>query len=170
MGKFITFAAVMLAAGVLVARWADRSGFTRSTPSAMAAAPAGSPASLSNSRTVTLSRGDDGHFRTEARVDGRRLELLVDTGASQIALRASDAARLGVHPAARDYNVRVSTANGMTRAAMVQLGMVEVGDIVVRNVPALVQPDEALSVNLLGMSFLSRVRWSYERGRLVIEQ
>ena len=58
----------------------------------------------------------------------------------------------------------------MTRAAMVQLGMVEVGDIVVRNVPALVQPDEALSVNLLGMSFLSRVRWSYERGRLVIEQ
>jgi clan AA aspartic protease (TIGR02281 family) len=58
----------------------------------------------------------------------------------------------------------------MTRAAMVQLGMVEVGDIVLLNVPALVQADEALGVNLLGMSFLSRVRWTYERGRLVIEQ
>ena len=47
---------------------------------------------------------------------------------------------------------------------------VEVGDIVVRNVPAIVMPDEALSVNLLGMSFLSRVRWTHERGRLVLEQ
>ena len=158
MGKFLTFAAVVLAAGVLVARWADRSGFTRSTPSAMAAAPGEPPASSSNSRSVTLSRGADGHFRTEARVDGRRLELVVDTGASQIALRASDAARLGIHPTPRDYNVRVSTANGMTRAAMVQLGMVEVGNIVVRDVPALIHPDEALGVNLLGMSFLSRVR------------
>ena len=46
----------------------------------------------------------------------------------------------------------------MTRAAMVQLGMVEVGNIVVRDVPALIHPDEALGVNLLGMSFLSRVR------------
>ena len=158
MGKFITFAAVVLAAGVLVARWADRSGFTRSTPSAMAAAPGEPPTSLSNSRSVTLSRGGDGHFRTEARVDGRRLELVVDTGATQIALRASDAARLGIHPTPRDYTVRVSTANGMTRAAMVQLGMVEVGNIVVRDVPALIHPDEALGVNLLGMSFLSRVR------------
>ena len=39
-----------------------------------------------------------------------------------------------------------------------------------RNVPALVQPDEALGVNLLGMSFLSRVRWTHERGRLILEQ
>jgi aspartyl protease family protein len=170
MGKLITFAAVVVAAGVLVARWADQSGLTRSTPSAMAAAPGESPTGLSNSRAVTLPRGHDGHFRTEARVDGRRLELVVDTGASQIALRASDAARLGIHPAPRDYNVRVSTANGMTRAATVQLGMVEVGNIVVRDVPALIHPDEALGVNLLGMSFLSRVRWSYERGRLMIEQ
>jgi aspartyl protease family protein len=45
-----------------------------------------------------------------------------------------------------------------------------IGNIVVRDVPALVHPDEVLGVNLLGMSFLSRVRWTYERGRLVIEQ
>jgi aspartyl protease family protein len=85
---------------------------------------------------VTLSRSSDGHFRTEARVDGRRLELIVDTGASQIALRASDAARLGIHPTPRDYNVRVSTANGITRAALIQLQRVEVEDIVVRDVIA----------------------------------
>jgi aspartyl protease family protein len=136
----------------------------------MAAAQQAAPASVSNSRTVTLSRSSDGHFRTEARVDGRRLELVVDTGASQIALRASDAARLGIHPTPRDYNVRVSTANGITRAALIQLQRVEVEDIVVRDVAALVQPDEALGVNLLGMSFLSRVRWTHERGKLILEQ
>jgi aspartyl protease family protein len=81
-----------------------------------------------------------------------------DTGASQIALRESDAARLGIHPTPRDYKVKIHTANGIGRAALVQLRMVEVGNIVVRDLPALVSPDEALGVNLLGMSFLSRVR------------
>ncbi len=170
MGKFIIFAAMILGAGVVDARLADRSVPIAASPSAMAAAQQAAPASVSNSRTVTLSRSSDGHFRTEARVDGRRLELVVDTGASQIALRASDAARLGIHPTPRDYNVRVSTANGITRAALIQLQRVEVEDIVVRDVAALVQPDEALGVNLLGMSFLSRVRWTHERGKLILEQ
>jgi len=48
--------------------------------------------------------------------------------------------------------------------------MVEIGNIVVRDLPALVSPDEALGVNLLGMSFLSRVRWSHDHGNLIIEQ
>jgi aspartyl protease family protein len=170
MGRFIIFAVVVLAAGVGIARWVDRSSPVGSSPSALAAGPVESPANVSDWRTVTLSPGQDGHFRTEARVDGSRLELVVDTGASQIALRASDAARLGIHPTQRDYNIRVATANGVTRAASVELRMVEVGNIVVRNVPALVHPDEALGVNLLGMSFLSRVRWMHERGRLVLEQ
>jgi aspartyl protease family protein len=64
----------------------------------------------------------------------------------------------------------MSTANGEGRAARVDLNMVEVGDIIVRDVPALVVPDEALSVNLLGMTFLSRVRWAHEKGKLVLEQ
>jgi aspartyl protease family protein len=170
MGRFIILAAAVLAAGVLVARWAERGGAIGSSPSAMAVAPVSSPTSVSNSRTVTLLPGNDGHFWTDARVDGRRLELVVDTGASQIALRAGAAARLGIHPAPRDYNVKVSTANGITRAALVQLRMVEIGNIVVRDVPALVHPDEALGVNLLGMSFLSRVRWTHERGKLILEQ
>jgi aspartyl protease family protein len=170
MGKFIILAAMILAAGVMAARLADRSVRIGPSPSALAAAPQSAGANASSSRTVTLSRSSDGHFRTDARIDGRRLELVVDTGASQIALRASDAARLGIHPTARDYSVRVSTANGITRAALVQLLRVEIDDIVVRDVPALVHPDETLGVNLLGMSFLSRVRWTHERGKLILEQ
>ena len=170
MGRFIIFAVAVLAVGVLAARTIDRGGAIKSPPSALAAGKIDSAPDSPLWHTVTLSPGRDGHFWTEARVDGLRLELVVDTGASQIALRASDAARLGIHPTPRDYNIRVATANGVTLAASVELRMVEVGNIMVRNVPALVHPDEALGVNLLGMSFLSRVRWMHERGRLVLEQ
>ena len=94
MGRLVTFAVAVLVAGVLIARWADRGVPTPSAPSAMAAAPDDSPAGSSNSRTISLSPGNDGHFRAQARVDGRVLELIVDTGASTVALRATDAARL----------------------------------------------------------------------------
>jgi aspartyl protease family protein len=98
------------------------------------------------------------------------MEFLVDTGASSIALRESDAARLGIHPAQREYTVSASTANGIVRVAPVELNRVDIGSLTVRNVHAVVFPDEALGQNLLGMSFLSRVRWEHRNGRLVLEQ
>src|SRR5712692_6768524 len=129
MGRIFAIAAMALVVGVLVARLADRNVHVPAAPSAMAAQPMPAPTNSSNSRSVTLSRGNGGHFWTEARVDGRRLEFMVDTGASQIALRASDAAQLGIHPTLRDYSIQIATANGMTRAALVQLGMVEIGNV-----------------------------------------
>jgi aspartyl protease family protein len=170
MRQIVIMAGVLLVLGVLTARYIDHKAMrSPSAATAMTAAPdaASSPA---NSRSVVLKRGNGGHFWTEARVDGRRIEFVVDTGASAIALRESDAARLGIHPSQRDYSVKVSTANGITHAAPVLLRRVEIGDIAVRDVPALVQPDNALSVNLLGMTFLSKVRWTHDRGRLVLEQ
>ena len=145
---------------------------TNARPRAATAANDGPPApQVSNGyRTVRLQSDDRGHFQVEARVDGRRLDFIVDTGATHIALRASAAARLGIHPTPRDYTVKVNTANGEGRAARVELGMVEVGGIVVRDLPAFVHPDEALGLNLLGMSFLARLRWTHERGRLMLEQ
>jgi aspartyl protease family protein len=122
------------------------------------------------SRTVSLSRADNGHFMTDGTVDGRRLNFMVDTGASSIAMRESDAARLGIHPSRRDYTIRVSTANGTLMAAPIMLNRVEIGDLLVRNVAAVVLPDEALGQNLLGMSFLSQVHWQYQSGKLVLEQ
>jgi aspartyl protease family protein len=65
----------------------------------------------------------------------------------------------------------VSTANGTVRAAPIQLGMVEIDDLVVHDVAALVLPDGALTQNLLGLSFLSRLRrFEYSDGKLVLEQ
>ncbi len=167
MGKLIFFTVTVLIVGTVCARMIDQGRPASAPPSAMAAQPAPRAASPSS---VTLSRGNGGHFWTDARIDGRRLELMVDTGASQIALRASDAARLAIHPTAREYSVKVATANGMTRVAQVRLRMVEIGSIVVYDVPALVHEDDGLGVNLLGMSFLSRVRFTHEHGKLILEK
>jgi aspartyl protease family protein len=118
-----------------------------------------------------VPRDPRGHFEVDARVDGRRLNFMIDTGASVIALTADNAATLGIHPAEREYTVLVKTANGTVRAAPVELDRVEIEDITVRDVSAIVLPDGALSDNLLGMSFLSRLhRWEFADGKLVLEQ
>jgi aspartyl protease family protein len=170
MRQIAMLSAVLLVLGVLVVRFIDHSAARRMPPAANAMTAAQEQSSPANSRSVVLNRGRGGHFWTEARVDGRRMDFVVDTGASTISLRESDAARLGLHPSERDYTVKVNTANGVSRAAPVELRTVEIGDVVVRNVAALVHPDNALGVNLLGMSFLSRVRWTHEHGKLMLEQ
>jgi aspartyl protease family protein len=163
MRNIILFAFAALAAAVLVPRlYLDKVDATV-TPAVIQPQPV-------NYRTLTLARSDNGHFETDATIDGRRMHVLVDTGATHIALREADAARLGIHPAQRDYTAQVTTANGTVLAARTELNRVEMGGIVVFNVAALVLPDEALSQNLLGMSFLSRVRFEHRDGRLVLEQ
>jgi aspartyl protease family protein len=168
----LTVAAVALAAAVIVPRYAARMNLGAAAPAMMAARPDNpSPLTSANSRSVVIAPGRGGHFLVEGHVDGRRLDFMVDTGASVIALTERDAAMLGIHPAARDYTATVRTANGNTRAAPVELNMVEIDDIVVRNVAALVMPDSALSDNLLGLSFLQRLRrFEYADGKLVLEQ
>lgn len=124
-----------------------------------------------SSRSLTLESGQDGHYPAEARIEGRRVDFIVDTGASLVILRESDAARLGIRPMRSDYTATVSTANGKIKAARASLDRVELGGITVENVQALVLPDEALWKNLLGMSFLSRLkRYEVANGRMVLEQ
>lgn len=164
--RILVVALVLLAGGVMAVRHLEGAGQKTVAMNATPAPVSTSPAA----RNIVLTKGRNGHFEVEARVDGRRLAFLVDTGASHIALRESAANRLGIYPRPADYTVRVSTANGVTKAARVQLRSVEVGDIMVRDVAAIVHPDAGLGVNLLGMSFLSRVRWTHERGKLVLEQ
>jgi len=171
MRSVMAFAFLALVAALIVPRLHVGNGATAAAPAApSASAPTEAASSAAAYRTMTIQRGSNGHFNVEAEVDGRRMEFLVDTGASVIALRERDAARLGIHPAQREYTAQVSTANGIVRAAPVELNRVDVGSLTVRNVQALVLPDEALGQNLLGMSFLSRVRFEHRDGRLVLEQ
>jgi aspartyl protease family protein len=174
MRTIASFAALAIAAGIIVPRYASQAPVGHAAPALMAAQPMAATAQSQpayDSRSVVVPRNARGHFQIDGRVDGRRLTFMVDTGASVIALTAEDAASLGVHPSPSDFTAMVSTANGTVRAAPVELGMVEIEDITVHNVSALVMPDGALSQNLLGMSFLSRLhRWEFADGKLVLEQ
>jgi aspartyl protease family protein len=172
MRSVMVFAAVTLAAAATVPRYLGRTPTDR--PAAVMAAAqsvvAPSP-TASNSRSVVVRRNADGRFQIGGRVDGRRLTFTVDTGASVVALSADTAATLGIHPAERDFTSEVRTANGSVNAAPIVLDTVEVDDLELHNVAALVLPDGALSDNLLGMSFLSRLRhWEFANGELVLEQ
>lgn len=169
MRQVVILAAVVVAGGVYAARFADHS-LTQPTPQAAIVEPTQAQP-VSYGRTLTIEADRAGHFQVEARIEGRRLDFMVDTGASLVVLRETDAATVGIRPTPRDYTATVATANGKIKAAPAKLGRVEVGGITVYDVPALVLPDEVLSQNLLGVSFLSRLkRYEYADGRLVLEQ
>ncbi len=172
MRTVVTFAVFALAAGAIVPKYAEQMHAGAAAPTMLTARPQAAVASGSgNSREVVISPGFNGHFQVEGSVDGRRMNFMVDTGASVVALTARDAAALGIHPAAGEYSAMVRTANGTVRAAPVELNMVEIDDIAVHNVGAMVLPDGALADNLLGLTFLSRLhRFEYADGKLVLEQ
>lgn len=172
MRQFLLLFVVVAAVALGAARHFDQTGKAGGDKAmAMGAKPSpAAPPQTSAYRTVTLRSDSRGHFQVEARVDGRPVSFLVDTGASMIAMNEKSAARLGIHPRASDYKYKTQTANGVGRAARVVLNRVEVDGITVRDVEAFVIPDNQLSTNLLGMTFLSRVKWTHDRGRLVLEQ
>jgi len=108
---------------------------------------------------VSLRKDVRGHFVAMASVEGTRVRFLVDTGATSVALNESDAKRIGIDISRLSYVIPVSTANGQTFAAPIELRDITIGDIRVENIPATVIKDSDQS--LLGMSFLSRLN-SYE--------
>ena len=109
-------------------------------------------------RSVELKPGAFGHYRAQAEINGRPVEVLVDSGASLVVLSHEDAERAGLRPRAQDYTQRVGTANGVTRVAPMLLDRVSIGDISVRNVEAAIGEPGKLGQSLLGMTFLGRLQ------------
>jgi aspartyl protease family protein len=170
MRNILIFAGLMVGAGTYMAQTADR--MTAAPALAKTTSVKVSPAiAPTGARSLSIPRDARGHFQTEGRIDGQRIDFMVDTGASVIALNEKSAARFGLRPSRGDYNATVTTANGTIKAARTRLAMVELGGLVVRDVDAMVLPDEALSENLLGLSFLSKLkRFEYAGGKMVLEQ
>jgi aspartyl protease family protein len=122
-------------------------------------------------RSVTLQADAAGHFHADAEIEGRIVPMLVDTGASVVALRPEDAAKVGLSPMPSDYKVAMSTANGVTTAAEVRIRELRIGGIAVRDVRAVVMQPGLMSQSLLGMSFLKALgRVQMGSRELVIEQ
>ncbi len=107
---------------------------------------------------VTIKKNPrDRQFWTEARINNRTITMLVDTGASSVALTPADAKRAGIKLRSLDYNVPINTAGGQVMAARVTLKSVKVGSIRVKNVNGIVIP-KGLSISLLGMSYLGEIK------------
>jgi aspartyl protease family protein len=113
--------------------------------------------------TVALRAGSGRHFRAIAEMNGERVQVLVDTGASDVALTKEDARRIGIDPSRLAYTVPYRTANGTSFGAPVRIGSVKIGDIVFDDVAGHVA-DGDLGQSLLGMSFLRRLSSFEVRG------
>lgn len=105
--------------------------------------------------TTVLTADGRGHFLTTGSINGASMRFLVDTGASTVAMGASDARRAGVDPT-RGEKGFAQTANGVAEVSRVRLHSVRVGDIVLNDVEATVHSQDMPMV-LLGMSFLNRM-------------
>ncbi|MGN6209401.1 TIGR02281 family clan AA aspartic protease [Asticcacaulis sp.] len=109
-----------------------------------------------NTHVTAIPKAKDGHFWANATVNTRAVRFLVDTGATVVALTPADAQRLGFDSQSLVYDREVTTANGKTYAATVNLSVVGIGQSTVRNVDAMVVKD-GLTTSLLGMSYLGRL-------------
>jgi aspartyl protease family protein len=109
-------------------------------------------------RNVEIPSAVDGHFYVEAEIDGREVSAIVDTGATFVVLRESDARRAGVRVGRSDFTMAMMTANGESYAAPVTLRRVAVEGIEIRDVQAVIVRDDQLGISLLGASFLNQLR------------
>ncbi len=118
-------------------------------------------------RAVEIARGRSGEFFVDTQVNGARIGMVLDTGASSVVLTPEAAKAAGLPLEVLSYSVTIETANGRARAAPVMLDRIAVGSILERSVPALVAQPGQLRVSLLGMSFLNRLEgWDVRNDRL----
>ncbi len=106
---------------------------------------------------VELTANSGGHFETAAEVNGNEIDVMIDTGATLVALTYEDAERAGLFLKSADFTQGVRTANGTAKVAPVTLSSITIGDITVRNVKGAVAEPGKLHKTLLGMSFLGRL-------------
>jgi aspartyl protease family protein len=118
---------------------------------------------------VEIARGRGGSFGVSAEINGARVSMILDTGASAVVLTQDAAKAAGLPLEVLNYNVSVDTANGRTRAASVTLDRLAVGGVVERQVPALIAQPGLLRTSLLGMTFLNRLEsWEVRGDKLVL--
>jgi aspartyl protease family protein len=118
-------------------------------------------------RSVTLRRAPDSHFYAEARMNGQPIKVMVDSGASMVALRRVDAQKMGINVDSLPIKGEARTAGGVVPMRVLTLRVVDVGGIRLENVAAAIvdlPPDQDMPATLLGQSYLSRLASMEVRG------
>ena len=104
---------------------------------------------ISHGRTAEVARTGSGDFAISAQINGARVHMVVDTGATSVVLTAEDAKAAGLPLALLNYTVSIETANGRARAAPVTLDRIAMGELEERSVEALVVQPGQLRTSLL---------------------
>ena len=128
----------------------------------------GAGASAGRGTRIVLNESSGGHFMTAGQINGRAVQFMVDTGATSIAMSASDAERAGIAYKTGEA-VRMSTANGISQGFRIKLNSVRVGDVEVFDVDAVVIP-QPMPYLLLGNSFLSRFQMRRENTLMTLDK
>lgn len=118
---------------------------------------------------VTLQSAADGHYYAQLTINGVPVDVIADTGATNLVLSRRDAERVGIDPGRLVYPGQASTANGVVRTARVTLDRVGFGPFEDRGVPAYVT-DGALEGSLLGMDYLRRFSIRIDGGRMTLSR
>jgi len=125
---------------------------------------------VTSASATSISKSTDGHFWVEAQVNSSSVRFLVDTGASVVALTPHDAQLSGINLQTLKYTAPISTASGQVMAAPVELSIISVGNVSVRNVRAVVISN-GLSHSLLGMSYLGELQTvEVSKGSMILRQ
>lgn len=111
------------------------------------------PVQQADAASVTLPRGDDGHYYATLEIAGVPVQFMADTGASEVVLTAADAERLGITGAGLAFTGQAMTANGTVQTARVTLRDVTFGPFSDAQIPAAVTTGQ-MDISLLGMSYL----------------
>ncbi len=122
--------------------------------------------------TIVISKSsDDDHFSIAGYINNQSTSFVLDTGASAVVLTHDTAQRLGLLVSEDSYTQTVSTANGLTKVAPIRIDELRIASIVLQDVKASVARQGELDVNLLGMSFLSRLKsFAVEADQLTLRQ
>ena len=140
------------------------------SPLGNTAAEEGSARRVFTYRESALRADARGQYAADALVNGLPVHMLVDTGASDVVVSASTAARLGLIPSERRRRT-IQTANGQSTASPAILSHISFGGLYMNDVEALILAPEAGEVNLLGESFLRRLVSVEQRdGMLILRQ
>jgi aspartyl protease family protein len=111
----------------------------------------------SGHKTVMLTANDYGHFHADAEINGRKVDFMLDTGATFVALSYETAQSLGLAPQNMRFSGRSTTANGVARVASIRIDAIRIEGIVVKEVQAVVAEPGRMAQNLLGMSFIKQL-------------
>lgn len=162
-GRSIQMVVALLVAGLAVAAYMlkDNDTLAALLPKSPDLVEAPATGAERGPAAVLIRRDDAGKFIAHGAINGVATDLLLDTGATAVMLRHSDAEKAGVAMTGLNFNTPVETANGTVYAASIRLRAIAIGAVHAEDVEALVVPAGSLNESLLGMSFLRRLR-SYD--------